>query len=62
MPNSYRGWSVRFNRLDRLWYAHDPAQHISKTCIKAPTQEQILHLVEAATPHYKAPAFAWMAA
>lgn len=61
MPNSYRGWNVRFNRLARTWYAHDPAQHISKTCITAPSQEQILRMVEAKTPGYRPPIFGFMA-
>jgi hypothetical protein len=59
---SYRGYSVSFNRLDRLWYAHDPSRHIRETVVKAPTLEQIKPMVEAKTPNYQAPAFAWMAA
>ncbi len=59
---SYRGWSVSFNRLDRLWYAHDPSRHIRETVVKAPTLEQIKPMVETATPNYSPPLFSFMAA
>jgi hypothetical protein len=62
MSHQYRGWSVSFNRLDRLWYAHDPARHIRETRVTAPSQEQILAMVEGKTPNYKRPIFGFMAA
>jgi hypothetical protein len=62
MTHQYRGWNVSFNRLARVWYAWDSQKHIRETRIEATTQEQILRMVEAATPHYKPPIFGFMAA
>jgi hypothetical protein len=62
MNHSYRGWTVSFNRLDRLWYAWDSSQHIAKTRVTARSAEEIKTLVDERTPNYKPPAFAWMAA
>jgi hypothetical protein len=61
MNHSYRGWTVSFSRLERIWYAWDSQRHIKETRVTAPSQEQILRLVDAKTPGYKAAAFAFMA-
>jgi hypothetical protein len=62
MNHSYRGWTVSFSRLERIWYAWDSQRHIKETRVTATNQQAILALVDAATPGYKAPAFSWMAA
>jgi hypothetical protein len=62
MNHSYRGWTVSFSRIERIWYAWDSQRHIRETRVTAPSQEQILLMVDAKTPGYKAPAFRWMAA
>jgi hypothetical protein len=59
---TYRGWVVSWSRLERKFYAWDSQRHIKETRIEASNQEQILLMVDAATPGYKAPAFSWMAA
>ena len=59
---TYRGWNVYWSRLERKFYAWDSKRHIRETRIEATNQQAILALIEAATPDYKPPAFAWMAA
>jgi hypothetical protein len=62
MNHSYRGWTVSFSRIERIWYAWDSQRHIKETRVTATNQQAIIAMIEAATPDYKAPAFAWMAA
>jgi hypothetical protein len=61
MNHSYRGWTVSFSRIERIWYAWDSQRHIRETRIEASNQEQILLMVDAKTPNYKRPIFAFMA-
>jgi hypothetical protein len=62
MNHSYRGWTVSFSRIERIWYAWDSQRHIKETRVTAPSQEQILRMVEGKTPNYKRPIFGFMAA
>jgi hypothetical protein len=62
MTHSYRGWTVSFSRIERIWYAWDSQSHIKETRVKAASQEQNLRMVEGKTPNYKRPIFGFMAA
>jgi hypothetical protein len=62
MNHSYRGWTVSFSRLEKIWYAWDSQRHIKETRVTATNQQAILALVDAATPNYKRPIFGFMAA